>query len=110
MRNRDFLPSGNRPRRIPPAPLPPTTEAGHENIELPAPEGHGFSAGTAPGFDASTIEEVMDQLQQRIDQLQASLSQQQKLATLGMVASVIAHEFNNILTPMISYTRYAAVG
>src|SRR4029077_6345973 len=36
-----------------------------------------------------------------------SLSQQNKLATLGMVTAVIAHEFNNILTPMISYTKFA---
>jgi signal transduction histidine kinase len=46
-------------------------------------------------------------LQQRIDQLHQSLAQQNKLATLGMVTAVIAHEFNNILTPMIAYTKYA---
>ncbi len=57
--------------------------------------------------DASSIEQNLVLLQQRIDQMQATLNQQQKLATLGMVTSVIAHEFNNILTPMINYTRYA---
>jgi signal transduction histidine kinase len=46
-------------------------------------------------------------LQQRIDQLHQSLAQQNKLATLGMVTAVIAHEFNNILTPMIAYTKFA---
>lgn len=50
---------------------------------------------------------AMDTLQQRIDQLQQSLAQQNKLATLGMITAVIAHEFNNILTPMISYTKFA---
>lgn len=58
-------------------------------------------------LDPHTIERAVATLQQRIDQLQMSLQQQQKLATLGMVTAVIAHEFNNILTPMISYTQYA---
>jgi len=56
---------------------------------------------------AEAIELAINALQQRIEQLQTNLNQQQKLATLGMVTAVIAHEFNNILTPMISYTTYA---
>ncbi len=60
-----------------------------------------------PVMDVSSLEDSLNILQQRIDQLQSTLSQQQRLATLGMVASVIAHEFNNILTPMISYTQCA---
>jgi signal transduction histidine kinase len=58
-------------------------------------------------LDPSSLEQAFEALQSRINQLQSSLAQQQKLATLGMITSVIAHEFNNILTPMISYTRYA---
>ncbi len=58
-------------------------------------------------IDIGSIEQAIGALQERIDQLQANLNQQQKLASLGMVTAVIAHEFNNILTPMISYTRYA---
>src|SRR3954470_8738578 len=58
-------------------------------------------------IDASSLEEAMTALQQRIDQLHESLAQQNKLATLGMVTAVIAHEFNNILTPMIAYTKFA---
>lgn len=60
-----------------------------------------------PMFDAGSLEVAVQTLQERLDLLQATLTQQQRLATLGMVTSVIAHEFNNILTPMISYTRYA---
>ena len=60
-----------------------------------------------PMFDAGSLEVAVQTLQDRIDLLQATLTQQQRLATLGMVTSVIAHEFNNILTPMINYTRYA---
>lgn len=33
--------------------------------------------------------------------------QTQRLATIGTIAAVIAHEFNNILTPVISYSQYA---
>ncbi len=58
-------------------------------------------------LDADSIDAALNTLQQRIDLLQQSLAQQNKLATLGMVTAVIAHEFNNILTPMLSYTRFA---
>lgn len=60
-----------------------------------------------PIIDIESLEQAVQSLQERIDLLQDTLTQQQRLATLGMVTSVIAHEFNNILTPMISYTRYA---
>lgn len=60
-----------------------------------------------PVLDAHTLEQAIMTLQHRIDQLQTSLSQQNKLATLGMVTAVLAHEFNNILTPMLSYTKFA---
>ncbi len=58
-------------------------------------------------LDPSSLEMALATLQSRIDRLQQTLHEQQKLATLGMVTAVIAHEFNNILTPMISYTQYA---
>lgn len=31
----------------------------------------------------------------------------QRLATIGTIAAVIAHEFNNLLTPIISYSQFA---
>jgi signal transduction histidine kinase len=58
-------------------------------------------------LDPSSFEQALDLLQQRIDLLQQNLSHQNKLATLGMVTAVLAHEFNNILTPMLSYTKFA---
>jgi signal transduction histidine kinase len=61
---------------------------------------------TSPTVDAASIELALTVLQSRIDLLQNTLTQQNKLATLGMVTAVIAHEFNNILTPMISYTKF----
>jgi signal transduction histidine kinase len=56
--------------------------------------------------DVASLELALEVLQNRINLLHHSLAQQNKLATLGMVTAVIAHEFNNILTPMISYTKY----
>ncbi len=63
-----------------------------------------------PVLDPTSLEQAIATLQQRIDTLQTNLSQQSKLATLGMVTAVLAHEFNNILTPMISYTKFALSG
>jgi len=63
---------------------------------------------TPPSHVALTsLEQAFTTLQERIDHLQTTLTQQNKLATLGMVTAVLAHEFNNILTPMISYTKCA---
>jgi len=75
----------------PPPPPPPPSPSPRQGMKL----------------DPTTIELALVTLQQRIDQLHQSLAQQNKLATLGMVTAVIAHEFNNILTPMISYTKFA---
>jgi signal transduction histidine kinase len=61
---------------------------------------------TAPTVDVASLDLALEVLQKRIDLLQQTLAQQNKLATLGMVTAVIAHEFNNILTPMISYTKF----
>lgn len=88
----------------PPSPQPDSSS--------PSPRknsGRGLS-GTQAGvavLDPASLELALAAFQQRIDQLQQSLAQQNQLATLGMVTAVIAHEFNNILTPMISYTKFA---
>ncbi len=47
------------------------------------------------------------ELEAEIERLRASLAHAQRLATLGTVASLIAHEFNNILTPVLSYSQMA---
>jgi signal transduction histidine kinase len=75
-------------------------------LVLPIPPSNPSRTTGCGPLNAESLQMALDTLQQRIDQLQQSLTQQNKLATLGMVTAVIAHEFNNILTPMISYTRY----
>jgi signal transduction histidine kinase len=45
--------------------------------------------------------------QQQLDFLHEQLTESQRLATIGTIAAVIAHEFNNLLTPIVSYSQYA---
>ena len=43
-----------------------------------------------------------------VEALRAEMEHQERLATLGTVAGLIAHEFNNILTPVLAYTQMSA--
>jgi len=45
--------------------------------------------------------------QLRINHLEEQIRATQKMATLGTMACLVAHEFNNILTPMINYSELA---
>jgi signal transduction histidine kinase len=58
----------------------------------------------------STEEQLSRQIafaQQQLDLLKAEVTESQRLATIGTIAAVIAHEFNNLLTPIVSYAQYA---
>jgi signal transduction histidine kinase len=46
-------------------------------------------------------------VQQQLDVLREQLVESQRLATIGTIAAVIAHEFNNLLTPIVSYSQFA---
>src|SRR5579864_9830690 len=46
-------------------------------------------------------------MQSQLEFLQDQLTESQRLATIGTIAAVIAHEFNNLLTPIVSYSQYA---
>jgi signal transduction histidine kinase len=59
---------------------------------------------------ASIEESLTRQLaeaQQQLDSLREQLTESQRLATIGTIAAVIAHEFNNLLTPIVSYSQFA---
>jgi signal transduction histidine kinase len=45
--------------------------------------------------------------QKQLDSLREQLTETQRLAAIGAIAAVIAHEFNNLLTPIVSYSQYA---
>jgi len=49
----------------------------------------------------------MARMQGQLDTLRSQLHESQRLATIGTIAAVIAHEFNNLLTPIVSYSQYA---
>lgn len=46
-------------------------------------------------------------LRARLSELEQQIDRQHRLATVGTIAGLIAHEFNNILTPMLSYAQMA---
>ena len=51
--------------------------------------------------------EHFEQLETQFDQVRESLTHSHRLATLGTIATIIAHEYNNILTPVVSYAQLA---
>ena len=49
----------------------------------------------------------IEQLETDAARLRAELAEADRLATLGLLAGMIAHEFNNILTPVMTYSQLA---
>ena len=49
----------------------------------------------------------IDSLEDRVQQSRGELESASQLETLGLLTGAIAHEFNNILTPVLSYARVA---
>jgi signal transduction histidine kinase len=49
----------------------------------------------------------INELELRLSNARAELETSGQLRTLGLLAGAIAHEFNNILTPVLSYARVA---
>ena len=46
-------------------------------------------------------------MERQLECLREQLTESQRLATIGTIAAVIAHEFNNLLTPIVSYSQFA---
>ncbi len=60
--------------------------------------------------DLTQIEEVLrhfEQVEAQFLALRQQLTHCHRLSTLGTLTSIIAHEYNNILTPIISYAQLA---
>jgi len=58
----------------------------------------------------SLADELTTQLagaQEQLDLLKRQVMESQRLATIGTITAVVAHEFNNLLTPIVSYSQYA---
>jgi signal transduction histidine kinase len=61
---------------------------------------------SVPG-SVQLLEQQLEMAEQQLSVLREQVMQTQRLATIGTIAAVIAHEFNNLLTPVISYSQVA---
>jgi two-component system NtrC family sensor kinase len=57
--------------------------------------------------DDQQLQRQVAAAQEQLEFLRDQLTESQRLATIGTIAAVIAHEFNNLLTPICSYSQYA---
>jgi signal transduction histidine kinase len=64
-------------------------------------------AAIGPDAPAQNLTNSLDVMQRQLDSLREQLTESQRLATIGTIAAVIAHEFNNLLTPIVSYSQFA---
>lgn len=60
--------------------------------------------------ESEAASQSLPQLRRQVRQLQQALARAQRLAAVGTMAAMVAHEFNNLLTPMLNYAQMAAEG
>ena len=61
-------------------------------------------------LDPSDVEQLLEhfeRLEAQFEKVREGLMHAHRLTTLGTITSAIAHEYNNILTPVISYAQIA---
>jgi two-component system, NtrC family, sensor kinase len=95
------------PVRIPPARGNPARAdhlSGGSVLPIPAAGEHSPTNLT---FNGERLQTELERLGDRFELLHAQLRQSQKLASLGATAATIAHEFNNLFTPIVAYARQA---
>lgn len=52
-------------------------------------------------------QEQLDRLESEVQSLRQQLRHTQRLAAVGTMTAMVAHEFNNILTPIVNYAQMA---
>lgn len=70
----------------------------------------GHTPAPSRSADLAEVERLLEQfadLERELQHIRAELTHSHRLATLGTLTSTIAHEYNNILTPVISYAQFA---
>lgn len=69
---------------------------------------YSVSHNPLPSISADeSLTQRLAAMQQQLDSLRIQLMESQRLATIGTITTVIAHEFNNLLTPIVSYSQFA---
>ena len=68
------------------------------------------SAQDVTPTDAVLVEQRLARLSAQFDLLKAQVRQAQQLSSLGTAAATMAHEFSNLLTPILAYAEYAVNG
>ncbi len=68
---------------------------------------HTAADRQTPGASPAAVEQSADTLLEQVDQLKHQLREAQKLASLGTTSAMLAHEYNNVLAPVVSYAQYA---
>ncbi len=58
-------------------------------------------------YERDALLKRINEMEGQISRLDDELTQSNRLATLGILAGMIAHEFNNLLTPVMSYSNLA---
>lgn len=68
---------------------------------------HHFSPASNEPVALDGAEVIIAGLRREIADLEAELSRADRLATLGAMSGAVAHEINNLLTPLLSYAGFA---
>src|SRR5947208_7669653 len=56
---------------------------------------------------ALDVQKQLELMEQRFADFQRQSRRLQKLAAMGTMSAMLAHEFRNLLTPIVSYAHYA---
>ena len=78
------------------------SDSSSSSTPFPAPR-----SSRSNGLPVADLAQQLVAAQDQLDALQEQLTESQRLATIGTITAVIAHEFNNLLTPIVSYSQFA---
>lgn len=53
------------------------------------------------------VQKQLEQLESHFSDLQRQVQRLQRLAALGTMSAMLAHEFNNLMTPIVGYAQFA---
>jgi two-component system NtrC family sensor kinase len=69
--------------------------------------GMAMNSYPATAAGQTAVQTRLDDASQQLAALRQELRQMHRLTVLGTAAAMIAHEFNNLMTPLIGYARFA---